>query len=465
VTERHAAGEGVRWTGADANGDPPSNDAVAAGTVDSLRSELDRTTLANHLAFFYRSPQCQLEVAAAFVEHGLRTGNRCLYFVDTNTRETVERAFRAAGIDVEERAEAGDLLVRSGTDTYREAEFDPDRLIDHLVEAAAESEAASYDGLWVAGELSWCFHTDLSYDHVVDFEADFDAASADNPITALCQYDLSQFDDASVAKALWTHEQVIYRYTLCDNPYYVPPAEFRSREDRPLNARLMLEQMYTISHARSQVARREQRLSVVNRILRHNIRNDLNVVRGVLEDLDEGDGDDRIATAIDHVEDIVDIADKARYVDRTIGRSEVRQTALAPLIESVVDRIESAHPASDLVVDGDTDRSVVADTNLDTALVELLAYAIRQQDADPRVSVTVSDAPSGRTRLDVWYPGPPIERNDRLVLDRGSETQLEHCRGLGLWLAKWIVENAHGTLEFPESADPRMRIDLFQCRD
>ena len=50
-----------------------------------------------------------------------------------------------------------------------------------------EEVADEYDGFWVAGELSWCFHTDLPYDHVVDFEADFDAACPDLPVTALCR--------------------------------------------------------------------------------------------------------------------------------------------------------------------------------------------------------------------------------------------------------------------------------------
>jgi signal transduction histidine kinase len=455
----------IEWFAEGGGGRRGGEDEV--GTVDSLRGELDRADLARHLAFFYRSPGTQLEVAAAFVEHGLRTGNRCLYFVDSNTRDTVERAFHAAGIDVEKRIEAGDLIVRRGVEAYREASFDPGRLIELLAEACEESVADEYDGLWVAGELSWCFHTDLTYDHVVDFEADFDAVCPDLPITALCQYDLDRFDDESVAKALWTHEQIVYRYTLCENPYYVPPEEYRSGEARPLNARLMLEQMYTLAHARSHAERREQRLSVVNRILRHNIRNDLNVVRGILDNLDaERDGrDDRIATAIEHVDDIVDIADKARYVERTLGRSTVEGTTLSSLVAEALERVESEHPEAAVTVDGDADVPVVADTNLDVALAELLGYAIRRQGDDPRVSLTVSDRPPERVRIDVQYPSAPVPETDRQVLERGTETQLEHCRGLGLWLAKWVVENAHGRLDVTGTDAPQLRIELYRCLD
>jgi sensor histidine kinase regulating citrate/malate metabolism len=49
------------------------------------------------------------------------------------------------------------------------------------------------------------------------------------------------------------------------------------------------------------------------------------------------------------------------------------------------------------------------------------------------------------------------------VLNEGIETPLEHCRGLGLWLAKWIVENAHGRLEFSRDDEPWMRLELYRC--
>jgi signal transduction histidine kinase len=439
-----------------------------ARTADTLRGELGREDLARHLALFYRSPQNQLEVAATFVKYGLRTNNRCLYFVDSNTRSAVERAFRTADIDVERRVAAGDLVIQNGADAYAEAAFDPDELITLLADACHESVDAEYDGLWVAGELSWCFHTDLTYDHVVGFEAEFDATCPDLPVTALCQYDLNQFDDESVAKALWTHEQIIYRYRLCENPYYVPPSEYRFDGGGLLNAELMLEQMYDLAHARSQVTRREQRLSVVNRILRHDIRNDLNVVRGILTLLDEeaclDDAfDDRLDIAIDHVNDIFDVADKARYVERTISRSTMERTSLAPFVARAVERAETTFPDAEITVDGVNDVEVVADTNLDVALAELLEYTIQSQDGDPRVSLTVADDPPEQVGIDVRYAGQPISRSDQQVLNEGVETPLKHCRGLGLWLAKWIVENAHGRFEFPEADEPWIRLELYRC--
>jgi len=141
----------------------------------------------------------------------------------------------------------------------------------------------------------------------------------------------------------------------------------------------------------------------------------------------------------------------------------VRHTGPGSLVTDALERVERAHPEANLSVDGDAGVPVVTDTNLDTALTEPLEYAIRQQDGEPSVSLTISDCQPDRTRIDVRYPGDPVSANDRRVLDQGLETPLEHCRGLGLWLAKWIIENAHGHLEFPRDGDPQIRIELYRC--
>jgi hypothetical protein len=446
-------------------------DATRSGrsepTVDRLDTELNRTDLARHLAFFFRSPERQREVAATFVDHVLENGERCLYFVDQNTPAAIRTTFEAVGVDVGERTAAGDLVVREGTAAYRAADFDPERLVADLETVCEETVAAGYEGLAIAGETTWCFHTDLSHDHVVDFEAAFDAAVPDLPVTALCQYDLNRFGESSVAKALWTHEQIIYRDTVCENPYYVPPDRYRSSAERQLNAQLMLEQTHTLTQARRQLDRREQRLAVVNRVLRHNIRNDLNVVRGLVSHvIDRGDlcDDDRerLETVIRRADEVVDIAEKARYVQRTVDEAVVRRTTLDTPVTAAVERIADRHPDAAVRLRGDDrlDQSVIADANLDTALVELLQYGIDERTEPPRtVTLTVGDRSTETAHVDVEYPDGPVPPRDRQVLDRGLETQLEHCRGLGLWLAKWIVGHAHGRLRFPED-DADLRVEL-----
>jgi len=436
------------------------------GDPVKLRAEFARADLARHLALFYASPAAQLAAVGAYVDYGLQSNHRCLYLTDANDRDRIEAALRAVDVDVDERVGAGDLVIRDASDVYLDAGFDPDRMIEELDEACRDSLADGYDGLWVAGENTWCFHTDETFDHVLDFEVEFDACCPGLPVTALCQYDLSRFGEASAAKALWTHEQIVYRDAVCENPYYVPPSEYRETAGPGTNARLMLEQMHDLARARRQIDRREQRLSVVNRVLRHNIRNDLNAIHGLLGLLEETEGlsdgeRERLETAREYAEEVVDLAEKARYVEKSIGEATVERVDLEPVLDRAVGRVERAHPAAEITVDGLGKLTVSADANLDRALTEVLTNAVVHQDGDqPTVSIAVSTPSPDLARVDVRNPGPPIPEPDRAALRQGNETQLDHGTSLGLWLVKWVVENGHGSLSFPEDEGCLVRIEL-----
>lgn len=445
------------------------DDTAPNKTFGDLHAELHGRDLSRHIALFYRSKAMQLDGVAAFLTEGLQSGNRCLYLTDVNSATEIKTSLRDFDIDVEQRISDGDLEFREATDVYLDSEFDPSRMITALENQAYASVDRGYTGLWVAGENSWCFHTDQSFDHILDFEVEFDATCPDLPVTALCQYDLTRFNERSAAKALWTHEQVIYRNLVCDNPFYVSPDDFQSAGSPHLNAQLMLEQAYALTNAKQEILRHEQRLEVVNRVLRHNIRNDLNVVQGILELLADTEGlapetQDRISLARKHTNSVVEIAEKARYVQQTMGTASVEPQSLNEIIEAAVDEVITEYPDADVQISGPREMKVLADDNLDVAIQEALENGIIHQEApSPTVFMEVSRLSSETARIEIQNKGS-IPHQDRYTLTEEEETKLEHASGLGLWLIKWIVENAHGTVEFPESksGQAQLRIDLYR---
>jgi signal transduction histidine kinase len=434
---------------------------------ETVRAEFVGADLDRHLALFYDSRDLQLAVAAAFVDYTLGQNRRCLYLVDDNTADAVRAALQVVGIDVEAREAAGDLLIRQAESVYLDAEFDPEALLNTLTETTDETLADGYEGLGVIGENTWCFHTAGPFDEILEFEARFDEACPDLPITALCQYDLSRFSEESIAKALWTHRQVIYRGRLCENPYYVPPEEYTDAPNPQLNARLMLEQTYDLSGAQRRIRKREQRLSVLNRALRHNIRNDLNIIAGNLQLLEESAAlseteREWLSTSIEFADGVIEMAEKARHIERTLSDSQAEPTDLGSVIEEVIDTVETEHPTAEISVTGDRETMVWADTNLDLALRELATNAVVHQDDDhPSARFEVSGPTDGPIRLEVCNPGEPVPEMDRRALREGRETALQHGSGFGLWLVKWVVEEANGRLYFPDTTDEcRIGIEL-----
>ncbi|MEZ3114342.1 PAS domain S-box protein [Halobaculum sp. MBLA0147] len=233
--------------------------------------------------------------------------------------------------------------------------------------------------------------------------------------------------------------------------------------------------------------RREERLSVLNRILRHNLRNRTNVIVGhaaaLVETLEN-------PTATDHASEIRRVGMEldrlgvlARKVDRVLGEShepvaldveEAIRRAVSDLDASPAGEAETeCEPTVDLTVAEPPDTAVTAVDALADAINELLDNAVRHSDAEtPRVRIefeVTHDPPErpvtagdGGTKASESGDRPTavvIHVDDdceqippgEVEALGGAESRLEHAGGLGLWFVNWIVTVSGGDLSFAES--------------
>lgn len=208
------------------------------------------------------------------------------------------------------------------------------------------------------------------------------------------------------------------------------------------------------------VRQHRQRVSVMNRILRHNIRNSMTVVLGYSDLLVEGlSGEERHFAEIirTRAERLVSLSEKARDLDTFPAVSEERQAVdLGAVVEAVVARARSDFPAASITLGRiEPARAVVsADSDISLAVDYLVENAIEHNDSAPsRVEVSVTADPDG-VEVAVSDDGPGIPAHELAVLEADLETPLQHGSGLGLWIVRWIVTQSNGDIEIGEN-DPR----------
>jgi len=211
--------------------------------------------------------------------------------------------------------------------------------------------------------------------------------------------------------------------------------------------------IYTDITARKE---RERRLEVLNRVLRHNIRNDVNVILGYAEMLAERVEDDDLSERATDLRrkaaELTALSDRARSLDRTMRRGSPRDStvSLAKLVDDVVADYAAEYPT--LTVETDVaDVQVVGDGRLALAVEELLDNVVDHAGAGATVHVE-SERTGTDVRLRVADDGPGIPVHERAVVEGSTEiTQLEHGSGLGLWVVRWVCESCGGRLRFEES--------------
>ena len=426
-----------------------------------LQTTLTTSTLDQHLALFYRTVAEQRAVVVDYVSGGLQSDARCLYIADEQDPETIEQWLRDGGIDVGRYLDTGQLVVVDAVEVYSEEGFDPEETVDSFADIATDAVEAGFEGLRAAGENTWGFEATEDIEELMQFESNFEGDVTEMPVTAMCQYDIDQFTDATLADALQTHAQIIWDGELIENPYYVPPSEYVESGSSRDPAELLLDQSRDVMRSRRAVESREERLSVLNRVLRHNLRNEANVLLGRADMLvDDSSLDEASRSHLETIEDVTErllaISEQARHVDETLSQVHHEPRSVIGAVEAAIDRAESELSLSVACRDSLT-ASYDTDPALETALYELLAV-VGRSDERPTVRVTAAREASA-LNVAVETDGDALSTATERALHGHMESVLEHCLGLRAWITRWIVEGLGGTIVV-EASENGQRVTL-----
>ena len=204
----------------------------------------------------------------------------------------------------------------------------------------------------------------------------------------------------------------------------------------------------------------ERRARVMNRVLRHNLRNKANVIVAhtarLLDAFDEQSAErtDAVATVERAANALQQLTEEAGEIHRVLNAAEVTKTVdCVPMVRRVVETHRRESPEAVIETDLLTSMSVRANGHLDVALDSLVDNAIRHNPSEtPHVCVRVVPEGEGWATVHVADDGPPIPAAERDVVTGDAEiTPTRHGSGLGLWLVKWTVETFGGELSFGES--------------
>ncbi|MFC7060153.1 ATP-binding protein [Halovenus salina] len=197
---------------------------------------------------------------------------------------------------------------------------------------------------------------------------------------------------------------------------------------------------------------REQRLTVLNRVLRHNVRNKLDVIMAHAEAMDD---DEHHQTIRETATELVNRTQKARHAENSMAAiTDTPEPAdVTAVARDVAQTYRREHPTSDISVTcPDELRVTTHRTLLARVLEELVDNALTHSDrSDPQVEISVHENDGSAVELVVADNGPGIPERERQILADGTETQDEHRVGIGLWFVHWAVLQSGGELEFSEN--------------
>lgn len=234
-----------------------------------------------------------------------------------------------------------------------------------------------------------------------------------------------------------------------DREFAVSTSDLRDSSDTSVGTTVVLQDITTERE-------REQRLAVLNRVLRHNLRNDLNVVQGFIEIAQERADDPELKryldTADQNTQAVLQLGEKARDIERVVGSEDRDPTTIVLLttLETIRTELLTEHPEATITLDVPPELTLQADELLvDRVFRNLLANAVEHGGGEVKVKARVADRTTEpHVFVTVTDTGPGIPEHELDALEALEETALEHGSGLGLWLVKWGVGAFGGTVSF-----------------
>jgi signal transduction histidine kinase len=215
--------------------------------------------------------------------------------------------------------------------------------------------------------------------------------------------------------------------------------------------------------------RQRDTLLFVNRLLRHNVLNGMNIIQGntdrIHERVDDGEADRYLASTRERSEAIVDLIQDVRALMRSVsGEERLQGISLASSLEPAVENVRSAYPDATIDCDPVPDSPVRADRLLDAVFENLLTNAVEHNDSDaPHVEVAVADRSDGvAIRIADNGPGVPTEIRNR-VFEPGEYGTESTGQGLGLYLVATLVERYGGEVAI-EDSEPRGTVFVVELQ-
>jgi len=215
--------------------------------------------------------------------------------------------------------------------------------------------------------------------------------------------------------------------------------------------------------------RREQEFELLNRILRHDIRNDMAVVLGwaeILDDHVDEEGREYLQKILTSGEHVVELTEAAREYAETVVSDEaltVEPVSLRSILETELALREESFPDAEFRLDGaPPDVTVAADSMLSSVFRNLLNNAVQHNDAEtPQIAISCNVRDDMvAVRIADNGPGIPDDHKDT-IFGKGERGLGSPGTGIGLYLVDTLVTEYGGDI-WVEDNEPTGAVFVVQ---
>ncbi|AKH97625.1 sensor histidine kinase [Halanaeroarchaeum sulfurireducens] len=203
---------------------------------------------------------------------------------------------------------------------------------------------------------------------------------------------------------------------------------------------------------------REQRLEVLNRVLRHNLRNELGQIQGYAEMINEhlpAESQEFHSKIVASADRLLALSEKSKKFTTAMAYNYVTgPVELEPLMEAICDEYREKYPDATIETELFDARAPGNEMAIRLIFEELFENALKHNNRDnPTVNLVVVSPEDNRVKIRISDNGPGLSELEQEVIQSGEETALQHSLGIGLWTTSWLVSELSGDMQVTATDD------------
>jgi PAS domain S-box-containing protein len=198
---------------------------------------------------------------------------------------------------------------------------------------------------------------------------------------------------------------------------------------------------------------KRKRMGMVQRVMRHNIRNDLTKVRGWAQIMSEEPDAD---TRLDHLSQIEDTLDEWEKITQDMERLRDIETSTEKdgrvikahsAIRSAISRCRNEYPSVEITQTSINSENVWISGIVEEAVRKLIMTMIDQPSGEEsQLNLSLSKPNEGWVAIEVVDTGNRMNQQEGEILSTGEETALVHAQGTGIWVIRTLIKEAGGNI-------------------
>jgi hypothetical protein len=181
----------------------------------------ERYPAGTHICYLYTDDDERRRILPLFARQALLEHDSFDYLADVDSSAELPRVLAELDLAGAERNVPGRIRLATAREGYfPDGAFDPDAMLARLRSTYHQCIASGHAGARIAGEMTWALRGIPGADRIIECESRINDLVKETPITVMCQYDLRQFDGATMFDVMSVHPIMVVGGHILRNPFY-----------------------------------------------------------------------------------------------------------------------------------------------------------------------------------------------------------------------------------------------------